>query len=106
MTNTSWCFRGCASPARPSFNGFDLELNLVRCRAIVRRLIKLFPGVCEPGEAQYWTGLRPATPSNVPYIGAFGISKPLLEHGAPDAWMDALLRFRPCSCRYCQRSTA
>jgi D-amino-acid dehydrogenase len=50
-------------------NGFDLELNLVRCQAIVRRLIELFPGVCEPSEAQYWTGLRPATPSNVPYIG-------------------------------------
>jgi D-amino-acid dehydrogenase len=50
-------------------NGFDLELNLVRCHAIVRRLIELFPGVCEPTEAQYWTGLRPATPSNIPYIG-------------------------------------
>ncbi|MGB7774214.1 MAG: D-amino acid dehydrogenase [Pseudolabrys sp.] len=50
-------------------NGFDLELNLVRCQAIVRRLIELFPGVCEPSEAQYWTGLRQATPSNVPYIG-------------------------------------
>ncbi len=50
-------------------NGFDLELNLVRCQAIVRRLIELFPGVCEQGEARYWTGLRPATPSNVPYIG-------------------------------------
>jgi D-amino-acid dehydrogenase len=50
-------------------NGFDLELNRVRCYAIVRRLLELFPGVCEAGEAQYWTGLRPATPSNVPYIG-------------------------------------
>ncbi|HEY6254314.1 MAG TPA: D-amino acid dehydrogenase [Xanthobacteraceae bacterium] len=50
-------------------NGFDLELNMVRCQAIVRRLIELFPGVCEPSEAQYWTGLRPTTPSNVPYIG-------------------------------------
>ena len=50
-------------------NGFDLELNPVRCQAIVRRLLELFPGVCEQGEARYWTGLRPATPSNVPYIG-------------------------------------
>jgi D-amino-acid dehydrogenase len=47
-------------------NGFDLELNLVRCQAIVRRLLELFRGVCEQGEARYWTGLRPATPSNVP----------------------------------------
>jgi len=50
-------------------NGFDLELNPVRCAALVRRLTELFPGACEPGEAVYWTGLRPATPSNVPYIG-------------------------------------
>jgi D-amino-acid dehydrogenase len=50
-------------------NGFDLELNQVRCVALVRRLTELFPGVCEPSEAVFWTGLRPATPSNVPYIG-------------------------------------
>jgi D-amino-acid dehydrogenase len=50
-------------------NGYDLDLNPVRCQAIVRRLVELFPGACEPGEAQYWAGLRPATPSNVPYIG-------------------------------------
>jgi D-amino-acid dehydrogenase len=50
-------------------NGFDLELNPGRTQAIVRRLLELFPGVCEQGEAQYWTGLRPATPSNVPCVG-------------------------------------
>lgn len=50
-------------------NGYDLDLNKVRCTALVRRLLELFPGVCEPSEAVYWTGLRPATPSNVPYIG-------------------------------------
>jgi D-amino-acid dehydrogenase len=50
-------------------NGYDLDLNMVRCRAITRRLVELFPGVCDPNEAQYWTGLRPSTPSNVPYIG-------------------------------------
>jgi D-amino-acid dehydrogenase len=50
-------------------NGYDLELNPVRCQAITRRLLELFPGVCDPSEAKYWTGLRPATPSNVPYIG-------------------------------------
>ncbi|MEA2906690.1 MAG: D-amino-acid dehydrogenase [Alphaproteobacteria bacterium] len=50
-------------------NGYDLELNPVRCRAITRRLLELFPGICNENDAQYWTGLRPATPSNVPYIG-------------------------------------
>ena len=51
-------------------NGYSTELNEVRCRAILRRVLHLFPGASDPGRAQYWTGLRPATPSNVPYIGA------------------------------------
>jgi len=51
-------------------NGFDLDLNKARCAALVRRLTELFPGAADPDKAVYWTGLRPATPSNVPYIGA------------------------------------
>jgi len=51
------------------FNGFNTELNAVRCQAIMRRVTELFPGAANVAEAQYWTGLRPATPSNVPYIG-------------------------------------
>jgi D-amino-acid dehydrogenase len=51
-------------------NGYSTELNHVRCRAILRRVLQLFPGASDPGQAQFWTGLRPATPSNVPYIGA------------------------------------
>ena len=38
-------------------------------RAIVRRVEQLFPGAGDTGQAQFWTGLRPATPSNVPIIG-------------------------------------
>jgi len=51
-------------------NGYSTELNEVRCRAILRRVLQLFPGGGDPAQAQFWTGLRPATPSNVPYIGA------------------------------------
>ncbi len=51
-------------------NGYSTELNEVRCRAILRRVLQLFPGAGDPAQAQFWTGLRPATPSNVPYIGA------------------------------------
>jgi D-amino-acid dehydrogenase len=29
----------------------------------------LFPGAGDSSQAQFWTGLRPATPSNVPIIG-------------------------------------
>lgn len=50
-------------------DGYSTELNEVRCRAILRRTLELFPGAGDPAQAQLWAGLRPATPSNVPYIG-------------------------------------
>ena len=50
-------------------NGYDRDLNRVRCEAIVRRVEELFPGAGDTSQAQFWTGLRPATPSNVPMIG-------------------------------------
>jgi len=51
-------------------NGYNTQLNEVRCRAILRRTLELFPGAGDPQRVQYWMGLRPATPSNVPYVGA------------------------------------
>jgi D-amino-acid dehydrogenase len=51
------------------FNGYDRDLNRVRCEAIVNRVEELFPGAGVTESAQFWTGLRPATPSNVPIIG-------------------------------------
>jgi D-amino-acid dehydrogenase len=50
-------------------NGYDRDLNRVRCEAIVRRVEQLFPGAGDTTQASFWTGLRPATPSNVPIIG-------------------------------------
>jgi D-amino-acid dehydrogenase len=50
-------------------NGYDRDLNRVRCEAIVKRVEQLFPGAGDASQAQFWTGLRPATPSNVPLIG-------------------------------------
>ena len=50
-------------------NGYDRDLNRVRCEAIVKRTEQLFPGAGDTERAQFWTGLRPATPSNVPIIG-------------------------------------
>ncbi len=49
--------------------GYNTDLNEVRCKAIVRRTEALFPGAGDVSSARYWTGLRPATPSNVPLIG-------------------------------------
>jgi len=50
-------------------NGYDRDLNRVRCEAIVKRAEELFLGAGDAENAQFWTGLRPATPSNVPIIG-------------------------------------
>lgn len=51
------------------FNGYNLELNPVRCQALITRTRQLFPRLEFVGEPQFWCGLRPATPSNLPYIG-------------------------------------
>jgi D-amino-acid dehydrogenase len=51
-------------------NGYDNTLNAVRCSAILRRVVDLFPRAGDFGGATRWCGLRPATPSNLPYIGA------------------------------------
>ncbi|MDP1536315.1 MAG: D-amino acid dehydrogenase [Burkholderiales bacterium] len=51
------------------FAGYDTALNPVRCAVILRRVSELFPGAGDTAQAQLWAGLRPATPSNVPYIG-------------------------------------
>jgi D-amino-acid dehydrogenase len=50
-------------------NGYSMALNPVRCGAIVDRVQQIFPRLKTVGEPVYWTGLRPATPSNVPIIG-------------------------------------
>lgn len=51
------------------FNGFDTGLNPVRCQALIRRAGELFPDLRPAGAPEFWCGLRPATPSNVPVIG-------------------------------------
>ncbi len=62
-------------------NGYDASLNLVRCEAIVRRTRELFPEMTDGRDARFWTGLRPATPSNVPYIGRSKVENLFLNTG-------------------------
>jgi len=57
----------CAGTAE--LTGYDTTINKVRCEAIVKRLRTLFPALAGAGEAEFWAGLRPATPNNVPLIG-------------------------------------
>ena len=62
-------------------NGYDRDLNRVRCEAIVKRVEQLFPGAGDTEQAQFWTGLRPATPSNVPIIGRSKLPNLFLNTG-------------------------
>jgi D-amino-acid dehydrogenase len=62
-------------------NGYSRDLNAVRCEAIVRRTEQLFPGAGDTTQAQFWTGLRPATPSNVPIIGKSRLPNLFLNTG-------------------------
>ena len=62
-------------------NGYDRNLGEVRCAAIVRRVAQLFPGAGDPAQAQFWAGLRPATPSNVPIIGRSKVENLFLNTG-------------------------
>lgn len=62
-------------------NGYDRDLKRVRCEAIVRRTEALFPGAGDTSLAQFWTGLRPATPSNLPVIGRSKLPNLFLNTG-------------------------
>lgn len=50
-------------------SGYTRELNRTRCQAIVDNVKKLFPRAGNFDAATFWSGLRPATPSNIPYVG-------------------------------------
>ncbi|WP_199153105.1 D-amino acid dehydrogenase [Chromobacterium sp. ASV23] len=62
-------------------SGYSSHLHPARCAALLRRGQALFPGACDWDAARFWTGLRPATPGNVPLIGKSGIGKLYLNTG-------------------------
>lgn len=62
-------------------NGFDTSLNTVRCEALTRRAKHHFPDLCAWDAVEYWTGLRPATPSNLPIIGQSNVKNLYLNTG-------------------------
>lgn len=53
--------------------GWDLSLDTplarARCQMLARRIEQVLPGVCDTREPHFWAGLRPATPTNIPFIG-------------------------------------
>ncbi len=62
-------------------SGYSMGLNQVRCDAITTRTHQIFPHLRTVGEPIYWTGLRPATPSNVPIIGQSALKNLYLNTG-------------------------
>ncbi len=64
--------------------GYDTSLTSrlaqKRCAALVQRYAQLFPGVADTSQPNYWAGLRPSTPSNIPYIGRSRL---------PNLWLNA-----------------
>lgn len=50
--------------------GYDLTINEHRCERMVKHAQWLFPDIGDFNSPRYWAGLRPATPSNIPFIGA------------------------------------
>jgi D-amino-acid dehydrogenase len=67
--------------------GLDNSLSRARCEMLARRVEAIFPGVCdtrldtESGNPQFWTGLRPATPTNIPFIGQSKVQKLWINAG-------------------------
>jgi len=65
--------------------GYDTSIDGAtsrkRCEALVRRYEQLFPGVADTTQPNFWAGLRPSTPNNLPYIGRSKISNLWLNAG-------------------------
>lgn len=50
------------------FMGYDTMLDAARCDTLMRRVKVLFPSLAGC-PVDFWTGLRPSTPGNVPLVG-------------------------------------
>ncbi|MDW5444144.1 D-amino acid dehydrogenase [Polaromonas sp. SM01] len=65
--------------------GYDLSLKTplaqARCQMLADRIEQVLPGVCDTrsvaqgGQPHFWAGLRPATPTNIPFIGKTRVDK-------------------------------
>lgn len=52
--------------------GWDSTVNVDRCKIVENHAKALFGGACDWSKVEYWSGLRPTTPSNLPYIEKLG----------------------------------
>ena len=61
--------------------GYDTHINERRCQALIARARALWPDAGEYDTAEFWAGLRPATPGNVPLVGHTRLSNLYLNTG-------------------------
>jgi len=61
--------------------GYDTGISEKRCRAIFNNVQSLFPDAGDYSQTQFWTGLRPATPSNVPIMERRGFGNLYVNSG-------------------------
>lgn len=61
--------------------GYSRALNTIRCENMSGLARDLFPTALDFDNVQYWSGLRPSTPSNVPLIGRTRVSNLYLNTG-------------------------
>ena len=71
---------GFASPARRRLRATAAR-SIARAATRSRGTFELFPDAGERASASCWTGLRPATPSNVPEVGATRYRNLFLDTG-------------------------
>ena len=62
-------------------SGYSRDLNPKRCEAMLSQARALFPDALDYDHVQYWSGLRPSTPSNVPLIGATRVTNVYVNSG-------------------------
>jgi D-amino-acid dehydrogenase len=62
-------------------SGFDLALNPKRRATLERVVNDLYPGGGDLARAEFWTGLRPATPDGTPVVGATPFGNLFLNTG-------------------------
>ena len=61
--------------------GFDLTLNPRRRQTLEKVVNDLYPHGGDLARAEFWTGLRPATPDGTPVVGASGLDNLYLNTG-------------------------
>lgn len=63
------------------FGNSSRALNTARCEYMSQLARELFPSALDFANVRYWSGLRPATPANVPLIGRTRVSNLYLNTG-------------------------